>query len=69
MDVSLAHRYFSPSHPPSLPLSLKINKYNLGKEKSSTKEMGQKQCLCSVFWIRPTPSLWARTCDLNTDWG
>ena len=29
IDVSLTHGGFSPSLPPSLPFSLKINKYNL----------------------------------------
>ena len=33
IDVSLSHRCFSPFLSPSLPLSLKINKYNLKKKK------------------------------------
>ena len=33
IDVSLTHRCFSPFLSPSLPLSLKINKYNLKKKK------------------------------------
>ena len=34
-DVSLSHRCFSPFLCPSLPLSLKINKYNLFFKKAS----------------------------------
>ena len=62
IDVSFSHWCFSPSLSPSLPLSLKINKWNLGRKEGRKSVQGkQSRERKTEFWLISL-SPWIQLC-------